>query len=246
MARGFSYFIAFVTREEYPKPNAHLLPPTSSLLSSLQQQATMQEKPLKDFYLASVHGTFFTGYPGLQTSPNAALTRVAITLQPQSSTKKKRLPYTVEIIAVLLTHLDPDIPLDAAVGSCLTTGYYSCARLGELTVKTLMSFDLSIHVKPSNIRKETDPNGLAMTVLGIPVTKSKQSSENIFYTAQNNSTYPRRAFENHLHVNTLPPNSHLFSYKHKQFHRPLTKTASITHFPPPLARRTISTNEQRF
>ncbi|KAJ7502063.1 hypothetical protein B0H11DRAFT_2223961 [Mycena galericulata] len=157
-----------------------------------------------------------------------ALTRAATALQPKSATKKKRRPYTVELIQILLSHLDPDVPLDAAVGSCLTTGFYSCARVGELTVKTLDSFDPAVHVKPSDVRRETDPNGLEMTVLGLPVTKSKASGEDIFYGSQNNATDPREAFANHLRVNAPPANFHLFAYAHKSGHRPLTKTAFIT------------------
>ncbi|KAJ6615570.1 hypothetical protein B0H10DRAFT_2164803 [Mycena sp. CBHHK59/15] len=122
----------------------------------------------------------------------------------------------------------PGYPLDATVGLCLTTGYYLCTWLGELTIKTLTSFSPSIHVKPSNVHEGTDPSGLAMTALGIPITKSKRSSEDIFYAAQNNSTDPCRVFENHLCVNAPPPNSHLFSYKHKHSHLLLTKTVFIT------------------
>ncbi|KAJ6566533.1 hypothetical protein B0H19DRAFT_939726 [Mycena capillaripes] len=169
---------------------------------------------------------------GVTWSPNKAecdaLIRAAIILQPPASKKKKCLPYTVDLTALLLSHLDHDAPLDAAVGSCLTTGFYSCVRLGELTVKTLTSFDPSIHVKPSDVREEVDPQGLEMTVLALPVTKSKRSGEDIFYSTQKNSTDLRRSFANHLRVNAPPVNSHLFSYKHKSGHRPLTKTAFVT------------------
>ncbi|KAJ7681112.1 hypothetical protein B0H17DRAFT_1206055 [Mycena rosella] len=101
-------------------------------------------------------------------------------LQPKSATKKKHQLYTVNIILTLLSHLDVDNPLDASAGSCLTTGYYSCAWMGKLTVKTLTSFDPDLHVKPSDVRRETDPKGLAMPVLALPSTKSSWSSEDIF------------------------------------------------------------------
>ncbi|KAJ7219526.1 hypothetical protein GGX14DRAFT_533259 [Mycena pura] len=143
----------------------------------------------------------------------------SVALQPKSAAKKKRCPYTVEIITTLLSQLDFNVPLDAAVASCLTTGFYSSARLGD--------FDSAIHVKPSNVREETDPQGLKMTVLGLPWTKSKPSGEDIFYATQDNVTDPCRIFANHLRVNGPPPNSHLFSYVHKSAHRPLTKSAFI-------------------
>ncbi|KAJ7760658.1 hypothetical protein DFH07DRAFT_867812 [Mycena maculata] len=156
-----------------------------------------------------------------------ALLRAAVTLQPKSSQKKKRQPYTVEIILAILSHLDLSVPLDASVGSCLTTGFYSCARIDELTVKTLLSFDPAVHVKPSDMREELDPKGLLMTALAVPVTKSSKSGEDLFYTAQNDVSDPRKSFANHLHVNSPPPNAHLFAYKHASGHRPLTKSAFI-------------------
>ncbi|KAJ7369216.1 hypothetical protein DFH08DRAFT_675767, partial [Mycena albidolilacea] len=83
-----------------------------------------------------------------------AIIRGAIALQPPSASRKKRQPYTEEIIAAILAQLNPDVPLDAATGSCLKTGFYSRARVGEITVKTLQSFDPTVHVKPSDVRYE--------------------------------------------------------------------------------------------
>ncbi|KAJ7740114.1 hypothetical protein B0H16DRAFT_1664503 [Mycena metata] len=114
-----------------------------------------------------------------------------------------------------------------SLSSCLTTNFYSCARLGELTVKTLTSFDPNLHAKPSDVREEIDPSGLLMTVIGIPVTKTKRTGEDIFYGEQAGPTDPKRAFQNHLLVNDPPANGHLFSYRHKNSHRPLTKPAFL-------------------
>ncbi|KAJ7772280.1 hypothetical protein B0H16DRAFT_1235027, partial [Mycena metata] len=157
-----------------------------------------------------------------------ALLRAAAALQPKSSQKKKRQPYTLDTINVLLSHLDLEVPLDAAAASCLTTGYFSCARLGELTVKTLGSFNPAMHVKPSDVREETDQNGLLMTVLRVPVTKSSPTGEDLLYAAQHGDADPRGLFANHLRVNAPPPNAHLFAYRHGSGHRPLTKSAFIT------------------
>jgi hypothetical protein len=76
-----------------------------------------------------------------------AMLRAAKNLTPSSSRRKKRPPYTVAFITSILQKLDPNNPLDAAVGSCLITAFYSMARAGEFTVRTLSSFDPSIHVK---------------------------------------------------------------------------------------------------
>ncbi|KAJ7160562.1 hypothetical protein C8R43DRAFT_881511 [Mycena crocata] len=168
---------------------------------------------------------------GVAWAPNAsecdALLRAAVALQPKSSQRKKRQPYTVEIILSLLSHLKANEPLDAAVGSCLTAGYYSCARLGELTIKTLLSFDPAVHVKPSDVREEVNTEGLVVTALAVPVTKSSKEGEDLLFAAHDGASDPRAALENHMRVNAPPANGHLFAYKHKSGHRPLTKAAFI-------------------
>ncbi len=97
----------------------------------------------------NIHGASWT----MKKDELDALLRAAERLQPPSSKTKKQLPYTVEIIEDLLSHLDLLAALDCAVAACLTTTFYSAARLGEFTVRTLMSFNPTIHVKPSDIRK---------------------------------------------------------------------------------------------
>ncbi len=84
-----------------------------------------------------------------------ALLRAADALAPESSKRKKCLPYTISVIETLLSHFNLDIPLDAAVAACLSTTFYSAARLGEFTVRTLTSFDPKIHVKPSDVEMVT-------------------------------------------------------------------------------------------
>ncbi|KAJ7444711.1 hypothetical protein FB451DRAFT_1343732 [Mycena latifolia] len=44
------------------------------------------------------------------------LLKAAATLAPTSSKRKKRLPYTVEVLCIIHGHLDLILPLDAAVG----------------------------------------------------------------------------------------------------------------------------------
>ncbi|KAJ7160664.1 hypothetical protein C8R43DRAFT_881376 [Mycena crocata] len=205
-------------------------PASSDLLASFLAAAAgnYAGKTLEN-YLAGVRAWHILH--GVAWAPNAAecdaLLRAAAAIQPKSTQRKKRQPYTVDIILTLLSHLDLSEPLDAAVGSCLTAGYYSCARLGELTVKTLQSFDPALHVKPSDIREETDAKGLLMTVLGVPVTKSSRTGEDLLFAAHADASDPRAALENHLRVNSPPASGHLFAYKHKMTHRPLTKPAFI-------------------
>jgi len=159
-----------------------------------------------------------------------ALLKAAINLTPESSKRKKRQPYTVEFITSILQKLDPADPLDAAVGSCLTTAFYSMARAGEFTVPNLSSFQAepTKYVKRSDVRQEVDRNGLKTTVFHLPRTKSSQAGEDISWAKQHGPSDPEVALANHFHVNNPPPDGALFAYKHStNSHRPLTKTKFI-------------------
>ncbi|KAG2054949.1 hypothetical protein BDR06DRAFT_971297 [Suillus hirtellus] len=109
---------------------------------------------------------------------------------------------------LILQKLDPNIPLDAAVGSCLTTAFYS--------------------IVCSNIHKETDHSGLTTIVFCLPHTKTSQTGEDVFWAQQDGPTDPEAALANYFHINDPPPDSALFSYKFSGTHRPLMKLKFIT------------------
>lgn len=152
------------------------------------------------------------------------LLKAAEKLAPPSSKQKKRRPYTIEFILALRTHLDLNLPLDAAVYGCLTSTFYTAARVCEFTVRTLDSFDPAIHVKLSDVGKSQDRNGLEVTTFHIPRTKTSMSGENLSWARQNDATDPEAAFDNHKRVNQPPLNGHLFAYRWKNGYRPLTKS----------------------
>lgn len=149
--------------------------------------------------------------------------RAAENLTPPSSRRKKRQPFTVDIITNICSRIDDSKPLGAAVKSCLLTTFYSAARLGEFTVKRLNAFDPTLHVKVSDVTQTTDKNGLRMTVFHIPKTKSAPEGEDVSWAAQSGPTDPEAAHKNHLHINSPPPDHPLFSYRHKTGYRPLSK-----------------------
>ncbi|KAJ7447175.1 hypothetical protein FB451DRAFT_780703 [Mycena latifolia] len=154
-----------------------------------------------------------------------ALLRAADRLTPSSSKRQARMPYTVEILCLLRPFFDLTKPLDAAVWSCLTTLFWSTSRGGEFTVKTLTSFDPAIHVKPSDVSRVADRNGLEQTNFALPRTKSAPHGENVYWAKQNGPSDPEAALANHLTVNTPRANDALFSHLHGSGRRPLTKTA---------------------
>ncbi|KAG1818241.1 hypothetical protein EV424DRAFT_1540178 [Suillus variegatus] len=168
------------------------------------------------------------GPPGMGTARTPLSCMAAKNLTPASSKRKKRQPYTIAFITSLLQKLDLDVPIDAAVGSCLTTAFYSIARAGEFTIPNLSSFDPATHVKRSDIRLEKDRNGLDTTVFHLPRTKTSHTGEDVFWARQQGPTDPEAALKNHFRVNNPPLQGALFSYKHGNSHRPLTKTKFIS------------------
>ncbi|KAJ7434035.1 hypothetical protein B0H11DRAFT_1758079 [Mycena galericulata] len=156
-----------------------------------------------------------------------ALLTAASRLSPPKS--KKRLPYTVDIIISILRHLDISIPLHAAVFSCLTTTFYSVARVGEFTIRTLTAFDPAMHVKPSDVKDVRDRNNLPMKEFALPVTKSAPLiGEKVAFALQLGPSDPEAAFQNHLSVNQPPRDGPLFAYRDGNRHKALTKAKFLS------------------
>lgn len=157
-----------------------------------------------------------------------ALLKGAERLAPDSSKRKKRQPYTQEFIAKIRQQLDLNDSFDAAVFACLTTCFYSAARLGEFLVPRLDAFNSARHVTTANLRSERNQNNLEVTVLHIPQTKAAPlEGEDVFWSRQPGPTDPYEALDNHRRVNNPTDDDHLFAYRHRNRLRPLTKPAFI-------------------
>ncbi|KAK0234966.1 hypothetical protein EDD85DRAFT_922351 [Armillaria nabsnona] len=126
---------------------------------------------------------------------------------------KPRLPYTCDTLTALLLHLDLSLPFDAAVAACLTTTFYSAARLGEFTLPNLQCFDPDVHCKRSDVRKTRDRNNLEQTVFFIPKTKTSVHGEDVFWAIQDGPSDPQHLLENHFAMNDPPVNQPLFTFK---------------------------------
>ena len=151
--------------------------------------------------------------------------RAAEKLTPSTSRKKKRSPYTPAFISAIRGQLDLDKPLDAAVFACLTTCFYASARLGEFTVRTLISFNPATHVTTQHLSYDQDRNGFKVTVLHLPRTKAAgNEGEDVYWAAQEGDTDPTAALVQHLRVNQPSEASHLFAYKATNTRRALTKS----------------------
>jgi hypothetical protein len=101
--------------------------------------------------------------------------------------------------------------------------------VGEMTVKTLNSFNPLTYTKPSNVKIVQDHLGLSQTDILIPHTKSAPHGETISWAKQSGPADPEAALQVHLLYNAPPINGHLFAYRWKGTYCPLTKSAFLKH-----------------
>ncbi|TFY74284.1 hypothetical protein EWM64_g9728 [Hericium alpestre] len=117
----------------------------------------------------------------------------------------------------------------AAVWACAAAAFYGVARLGEVTTRTLQSFDASKHVTPSCLRPGRDRNDLIVTVLSLPITKTAPDGEDIYWARQVNGADPDDTMLNHLSINAPRANEHLFTHTVKGQCRPLSHACFLQH-----------------
>ena len=142
-----------------------------------------------------------------------ALPKAVSVLAPLMSKHKPREPFTVEMIVYICRQLDLNIPLHAAVFACLTTTFYATTCLGEFTISQLDAFNPNVHVKPLDVRKDTDRHGRQTINFHLPWIKATPQEEDIYWARQEGPSDPDDAFNNHLHINDLPPDTSLFAYR---------------------------------
>ncbi|KAG6329431.1 hypothetical protein ID866_9659 [Astraeus odoratus] len=122
-----------------------------------------------------------------------------------------------------------DQPLDSTFFACLTTFFYSAARVGEFTMQQCDHFDPAENITPAGIRSETDCNGFMTTVFTLPHTKTSTTSEEVQWAKQEGPTDPLTALEAHLTINNPLLNGPLFTYKDGCSHCLLTKSVFLKH-----------------
>jgi hypothetical protein len=148
----------------------------------------------------------------------------ATALAPLSSKRPKREPFTPAIINSIRENLDLDDPRDAAIFACVTTTFYSVARLGEFTVPAIKAFNPTKHITRAHVSEIQDRHGLPVTKFHIPSTKTAPiEGEDAFWSEQTGPSDPKAALENHLRINNPNASAHLFSWKHPNGTRALSK-----------------------
>ena len=155
-----------------------------------------------------------------------ATVKGAKVMAPKSATRDKREPMTVDYIETLRPHFSDTVALDVAVFACLTSAFWSTARLGELTVQNLAAFNPVDHVKRSDLGERVDRNGLKTTTIRVPKTKANPTQgEDLYWAKQNGPSDPESALQRHLELNIPDKGFHLFGYKDGRGKMiPLTKT----------------------
>ncbi|KAF8595634.1 hypothetical protein BDV93DRAFT_456389 [Ceratobasidium sp. AG-I] len=139
--------------------------------------------------------------------------RAVSNLAPATSKKPPRAGVDRNAINILHECLDLTDPFDAAVYAVAVLAFWGQCRLGELLGTSRIRHDASALPSRSSIAPVT-PTSKSIT-LSLPRTKTFQTTgEKLFISTQHGRADPIYALRNHLYVNkTLPPNSHLFSYK---------------------------------
>ena len=153
-------------------------------------------------------------------------------LAPPTSRRPNREPFTPDLIVRFRSHINLNDPLDAAIFACMTICFWAVARLGELTVPNINSFDTTKHVTLSGVSKVVDRDGNQVTKFRIPITKMSGPGNNGEYVqcaSQEGHADPIAALDNHLRLNKVGPNDHLFAWKTKDgLLRPLSRRQVIT------------------
>ncbi|KAL7282059.1 hypothetical protein ACG7TL_003527 [Trametes sanguinea] len=153
----------------------------------------------------------------------------AAQLAPPASKKPSRAPLALQEIASMAPSFTLADPLDAAVWACLCVGFFSLARLGELTVTTQKSFQTDLHPSRASVRSEAHRDGSEVRVIRLPRTKSAIAGEDISFARQVGAIDPWAALDNHFAVNQLAPSVHLFAYRKPSNNAivPLTRRAFL-------------------
>jgi hypothetical protein len=209
-------------------PEAGRVPATQALLSAfIAHLAAVYSGKTISGYLSGVRAWHILhSFPWiLEKKEMDTMLHAADKLTPSTSKKKKHCPYTPDFISAVQGQLDLDKPLDTAIFACLTTCFYTSARLGEFTVRTLTSFSPTMHITPQHLSYNQDHNRFKVTVLHLPRTKTAgNEGEDVYWASQERDTDPTAALTQHLRVNQPSDMSHLFAYKAMHTHCPLTKS----------------------
>jgi hypothetical protein len=100
-------------------------------------------------------------------------------LTPPTVKQDKHKPVTIQMMSLIKDKLDQSNPFDAAFFTCLTTTFYTTARVGKFTLQRLDVFNPVEHITCGGIYDDTDHNGLNIKVFALPHMKSSHAGEEV-------------------------------------------------------------------
>ena len=128
----------------------------------------------------------------------------AAKLTPLAVKQDKHKPITTQMMSLIKAKLDQTDPFNAAFFACLTTIFYTAARVGEFTVQRLDTFKPLEHITCKGICDDTDCNGLHTRVFALPCTKVSPTGEEVNWAKQDGPTDPLDTFDKHIKINDPP------------------------------------------
>jgi hypothetical protein len=129
--------------------------------------------------------------------------------------RDQRGPVTIQHMIALRATLNLDDPFDAAVWALACAAFWSCRRLGELTVRCPADFDPKYHIARGAVPRRIRNSNTRATALHLPWTKStRERGGTMTLTVRDDDLCPEAAYDNHMRVNaTVPSSAPLFAFR---------------------------------
>jgi hypothetical protein len=129
---------------------------------------------------------------------------------PRNSKRPLRPPINARMLSQLVDKLDLNSPLDAAVAACAATAFWGQCRLGELLPPTLSTISTSSLPTRSDFKRSLrNPQAC---VLHLPQTKTHRHGQDVILVDQRVPINPISLLKNHIRVNSVPNDQHIFSF----------------------------------
>ena len=129
---------------------------------------------------------------------------------PFSSRQAPRPPVTRHMLIQLVRGLDLSNPLDAAVAACAVTAFWGQCRLGELLpIISPPPSPLVLLSRSDFKRSRRNPQAC---ILHLPVTKTHRHGQDVVLVDQEAPINPITLLKNHIRLNNVRRDAHLFSY----------------------------------
>ena len=131
-------------------------------------------------------------------------------LAPSSSRHPPCPPINARMLSQLVEALDLSLPLDAALAAYAATTFWGQCHLGELLPPSL--FPSLPNPLPTHSDFERSLCNPQSCLLHLPHTKTHRHGQDIVLVDQHIPINPISLLKNHIRINHVPSNQHIFSY----------------------------------